>query len=309
MSEAHVEKQRKKLDKALRQIEELKAKVRRGEALEKTQLAKIYTEPALRTALRDLSKAPEEEVPLAVEAAGPSAEPVAGPASAEALCAVAKAGDGAEVGRLLAAGIEPDACCDGWRPLSLAADLNRLEAARLLVAAGADVDQGDARFGYTPLHCAAFQGHTLFVDFLLAEGAAVGRTGSNGNTPLHRAAVSGHEAVGRLLVRAGADLDAKNKKGMTAFETASFMGHYVAAEAFRPAAATAAAAPAAEATAGQVSEVADSKKRRREANEAKEAKRATKKERKDEKEAKREKKARKRQRREEQAQDTADSED
>jgi len=57
------EKKMKKLQKALRQIDEIKAKQARGVALEKTQQGKIEREEALRAELQELMAQPDEAPP------------------------------------------------------------------------------------------------------------------------------------------------------------------------------------------------------------------------------------------------------
>lgn len=68
-------------------------------------------------------------------------------------------------------------------PLHLAAYYNRLEAARALLACGADVNARSGA-GQTPLHVAVLQGNAAIVALLRQSGADAGITDAQGNTPL-----------------------------------------------------------------------------------------------------------------------------
>ena len=92
-----------------------------------------------------------------------------------------------------------------------------LEAARLLVSLGADVNAATAS-GWTPLHAAAFIGADTLVQFLLDTGARMNVRNGCGQTPLSlalRASTRGlveielpddvRESTAKLLVTRGAD--------------------------------------------------------------------------------------------------------
>jgi ankyrin repeat protein len=106
------------------------------------------------------------------------------------------------------------AFCD--TPLLLAARFGREDLARLLIAAGANVEalnEHDER----PLHAAAAYGRPAVVTVLLARGADVNARGPAGSTPLHAAAfgvgvtsdVDARTDVAKLLLAAGADVNAR----------------------------------------------------------------------------------------------------
>src|SRR5947207_4014133 len=79
---------------------------------------------------------------------------------------------------------------------NIAAARQLLEADRLLVEAR-DSD------GSTPLHCAAWKGHSEVVALLLDHGADVNARNHNdhwGDTPLHAAAHGNQRAVAELLI-------------------------------------------------------------------------------------------------------------
>jgi ankyrin repeat protein len=114
----------------------------------------------------------------------------------------AKAGDSAALKLLFAHGALPDLPqATGITPLMAAAGLNSsaidtrgrfktefeaLEAAHVLLDAGANVDAQDAR-GQTALHGAASKGYTSLVQFLVQRGATLDMRDMNGTTPLDAA--------------------------------------------------------------------------------------------------------------------------
>jgi ankyrin repeat protein len=156
-----------------------------------------------------------------------------------------------------AAASAPAACCtwalltrcppatprsSGATPLYCAASAGCEAAVRLLLGAGAEVDEPSGS-GCTPLHAAATGGHTAVVQVrwqplrravcactahcrpsraqhspalarrpqvLLEVGADPDMQTQNGNTPLHNAVSGGHLAAAERLIAAGADLDAQN---------------------------------------------------------------------------------------------------
>ena len=81
------------------------------------------------------------------------------------------------------------------------------------------------KIGRTPLHWAAQKGHTDIVQALIAKGADVNATVTDGickgQTPLHRAAENGHTDVAELLIEAGANVNAKDRYDKTPLHLAS----------------------------------------------------------------------------------------
>ncbi|ROT81853.1 putative serine/threonine-protein phosphatase 6 regulatory ankyrin repeat subunit A-like [Penaeus vannamei] len=77
---------------------------------------------------------------------------------------------------------------------------------------GGDVN-GKNEKGATPLHRAAYKGHTSVVTALVTRGATVNEIANLGFTPLHCAAHQGHEAAAEELIVKGADVNAKKMNG------------------------------------------------------------------------------------------------
>ena len=93
----------------------------------------------------------------------------------------------------------------GYTALLHAAAGNRLDIARALLDAKADIEAADFVRGNAPLYGAALHGHVKVVELLLKHGAAVNTTNNAAWSPLGTAAYEGHVEVARALVRAGAD--------------------------------------------------------------------------------------------------------
>jgi ankyrin repeat protein len=81
--------------------------------------------------------------------------------------------------------------------------------------------------GYTPLHYAAYFGHTDAARYLIAVGADVAAISMDPlrNQPLHAAAGSGYTEITRILLDAGADVNAEQTGQWTALHGAAQKGH------------------------------------------------------------------------------------
>jgi hypothetical protein len=105
----------------------------------------------------------------------------------------AREGDADRVRKLLDAGADVNVKNANtgrlqYTPLHWAAYYGHLEIAELLISRGADLDAEDPDYS-TPLYLAAEQGHPKVVEFLISKGAEVNVKSSRwGYTPLHRAA-------------------------------------------------------------------------------------------------------------------------
>ncbi|EAQ86305.1 hypothetical protein CHGG_07558 [Chaetomium globosum CBS 148.51] len=118
-----------------------------------------------------------------------------------------------------------------WTPLNSAASQGFLRVVKLLLTAGADLDQLDDD-NSTPLHLASANGHAMVVKRLLQKANRRGRTNpslelrsGSGLTPLIAAATEGHSRVVQLLLDEGANVDAVGKNNETALKGAIKNGH------------------------------------------------------------------------------------
>lgn len=101
----------------------------------------------------------------------------------------------------------------GRTTLSYAAEMNSMEAVRLLVDAGADPNmEPEAREfeGFTPLLYAAHRGHEDTVTVLLDSGADVNSKDRLAQNALAHASHSDSQAVARILLERGCDPDSED---------------------------------------------------------------------------------------------------
>ncbi|RLA86891.1 MAG: hypothetical protein DRG34_06060, partial [Deltaproteobacteria bacterium] len=88
-------------------------------------------------------------------------------------------------------------------------------AVKALLAEGADVNVKDG-IGFTALFGAARSGHTETVKLLLAKGADPNvRLPTSGTTALMYAALNGHNDIVVVLLDQGAEVNTKNNRGIT----------------------------------------------------------------------------------------------
>jgi ankyrin repeat protein len=115
---------------------------------------------------------------------------------------------------------------DGFTPLHLAAFFGHTDAVRSLLAAGAEGDVASRNaMAVTPLHSAAAGGHAAIVELLLTAGADATARQSGGWTALHSAAANGDTAAAAALLRHGAVRDAVSDDGRTPRQLAADSGH------------------------------------------------------------------------------------
>ena len=105
-------------------------------------------------------------------------------------------------------------------PLHWAAWRGRVEIARMLIDAGANLDIQDDQ-GQTPLHWAAKYGREEIARMLIGAKADVNVQDKWGSTPLHGAARWGYEEISKMLIGAGANKDVQDNKGLYPYDLTS----------------------------------------------------------------------------------------
>lgn len=88
-----------------------------------------------------------------------------------------------------------------------------------------DVDDVDPRWGFAPLHAAAWFDRPEMLEELLRRGATLALVDSEGRTPLTLAIDRDARRALRVLVAAGADLEARDSDGNTPVVRAAWGGH------------------------------------------------------------------------------------
>ncbi len=142
------------------------------------------------------------------------------------LIEAAARGDVVAVQRLLARGASVRATNEqGRTPLVAAAYGNHVEAARVLVRAGADPDEKDATVQSAYLIATSEVGDDpRLLEVLLAAGADVDSRDSFNGTGLIRAAERGFPRIVRVLLQQGIEVDHVNRLGWTALHEAIILG-------------------------------------------------------------------------------------
>ncbi|KAJ3675649.1 hypothetical protein LUZ60_004691 [Juncus effusus] len=115
---------------------------------------------------------------------------------------------------------------NGYRAVHVAAQYGQTGFLNHIISKyGADFDSLD-NDGRTPLHWAAYKGHTDTVRLLLFRDAYQGRQDKFGGTPVHWAAVRGHTEICTVLVHTGSkkELLLKDCNGLTPAQLAAEKG-------------------------------------------------------------------------------------
>ncbi len=103
---------------------------------------------------------------------------------------------------------------------------NHIEVVKLLIASGADLNQGDQFHNETALHEAALFNYDEIINILLDHGADPNPLVDyeDVETPLHTAALVGSLEAAEALLDGGADVDAQVDQGLTPMMTVFKLG-------------------------------------------------------------------------------------
>uniref|UniRef100_A0A8C4RQV5 Ankyrin repeat domain 6b n=1 Tax=Erpetoichthys calabaricus TaxID=27687 RepID=A0A8C4RQV5_ERPCA len=146
------------------------------------------------------------------------------PVLSERLLIAAHKGQVDNVVQLINKGAKVAVTKNGRTPLHLAAYKGHSEVVRILLKAGCDLNLQDDS-DQTALHRAAVVGNCDVISALIQDGCALDRQDKDGNTALHEVSWHGFSQSVKLLVKAGANVHAKNKAGNTPLHLACQNAH------------------------------------------------------------------------------------
>lgn len=115
---------------------------------------------------------------------------------------------------------------DGFPAVGLAAFFGHLEAARTLIAAGANIHAAATNaLKVQAIHAAVASKNIDIVRAVLEAGADPNAAQQQGFRPIHEAGNNGHRELAELLMQYGADPALKNDDGKSAVDLARAKGH------------------------------------------------------------------------------------
>ena len=109
-------------------------------------------------------------------------------------------------------------------PLYYAAKFGFRDLAEHLIAEHPEYLNARGGFHNTPIHAAAYEGHTDILTLLLDHGVDINDRNKSGETPLRIASSSGHLEAGWYLIDRGADINAADD-GKNTIVSRAFRGH------------------------------------------------------------------------------------
>ena len=136
------------------------------------------------------------------------------------------AGEVERAERLVGTAAVNDYSTDGWTPLHLAAFFGHTKVAEHLLSHDADVTARSRNpNGNTPLHAALVGNHKFVAGLLIGRGADVNAPDAAGWRPLHLAAANNNLDAIKALIAQGADVTAANGEGKTPLSLAQEKNH------------------------------------------------------------------------------------
>jgi ankyrin repeat protein len=137
-------------------------------------------------------------------------------------------GNAALIGRLLDAGADPNTVLpDGETALMTAARTGTVDAVKVLLARGANVDAREPSKGQTALMWAAAENNAAVIKVLTEAGADIRAQSNSGRfTPLMFAVRAGHLDATRALLDAGANVNTTLPDGTSPLVVAVINAHY-----------------------------------------------------------------------------------
>lgn len=116
-----------------------------------------------------------------------------------------------------------------FSPLHLAIKMHKVNIAKAMIDAGADLEATD-EYGTKPLHLSATENQNDIAKYILAKGGKIDTRDNKNRTALHWASFFGYMDVVKTLVKNGADINAKSVEGYTPLHAAEMKDNKMVAE-------------------------------------------------------------------------------